>query len=201
VALSAGLAACGAPDYRYVKSTKDRTFVRLPADWQVFDEDQLLENSTESAEAKEQFKQLTWSVAFDAAPKPSPENVLSVSSHPSGLVQVRTLSPAQRDAFSLADLRSLLLQFDPLAENSDEASQVEVLASNDVERPGGLHGSEMLLNIQTPGGDVVKWRQIALIDSSVERVHVLAVSCDAECYDKNESVIDRVVESWKVKER
>ncbi len=192
--------ACGSPKYHYVKSSAERTYVRVPHDWTLFDEDQLASGLTESPEAKEQYKRLTWSVAFDAAPKPSLDHVLSLSlsDHPVGLVQVRTLLPEQRDQFSLASLRSLLLDFDPLG--SDHQADVEVVASRDVERRG-LHGNELVINIKNPGGEVLKWRQIALVDSGVRKVHVLAISCDAECYVRNQKVIDQVVSSWKVKER
>jgi hypothetical protein len=77
---------------------------------------------------------------------------------------------------------------------------VEVLESKDIKQDG-LHGGELLLNLRTPEGDVVKWRQVALVDPAVKKVHVLAVSCDTECYAANEDVIDSVVASWKVKER
>ena len=202
LALAAGLAlgACGSPDYHYVKSTTERTFMRVPADWTLFDEDDLLKSSDESPEAKEQFKQLTWSVAFDASPKPSLDHILTVSDHPTGLTQVRTLLPAQRDTFSLSDLRSVLLRFDPLSEEAQQAGEVEVLESKEVQREGGLHGSELLLNLKTPEGDLVKWRQIALMDAAVSKVHVLAVSCDADCYVANEKVIDTIIDSWRVKE-
>lgn len=192
------LVGCGSPRYHYVKSTSDRTFVRVPSDWTLFDEDDLLAASDESTESKEQFKELTWSVAFDASPRPSLDHILTVSDHPTGLVQVRTLLPAQRDAFSLADLRSLLLRFDPLSEEAQLNGEVEVLDTREVEQDG-LHGSELLLNLKTPEGDLVKWRQVALVDAAVSKVHVLAVSCDEECYTANEKVIDTVVDSWKVK--
>lgn len=193
-------AACGAPKYHYVKSSADRTYVRVPHDWTLFDEEQLVSRLDESPEAKEQYKRLTWSVAFDAAPRPSLDNVmsLSVSDYPVGIVQVRTLLPEQRDQFSLSALRSVLLDFDPLA--SDHQADVEVLESRDVERPGGLHGNELLINIKNPEGGVLKWRQIALVDSGVRKVHVLAIRCDAGCYARNQKVIDHVVSSWKVKE-
>jgi hypothetical protein len=193
-------AACGAPKYHYVKSSADRTYVRVPHDWTLFDEEQLVSRLDESPEAKEQYKRLTWSVAFDAAPRPSLDNVmsLSVSDYPVGIVQVRTLLPEQRDQFSLSALRSVLLDFDPLA--SDHQADVEVLESRDVERPGGLHGNELLINIKNPEGGVLKWRQIALVDSGVRKVHVLAIRCDADCYARNQKVIDQVVSSWKVKE-
>ena len=193
------LVACGSSRYHYVKSTADHTFMRVPSKWTLYDEDQLLASSDDSPELKEQFKDLTWSVAFDASPKPSLDHILTVSDHPTGLAQVRTLLPAQRDAFSLSDLRSLLLRFDPLSEEAQLEGDVEVLASREVQRDG-LNGSELLLNLRTEEGELVKWRQVALLDSTVSKVHVLAVSCDAECYEANEPVIDTVIDSWKVKE-
>lgn len=204
VAAAGGLVAlfaCGAPRYHYVKNTSEQTFVRVPHDWTLYDEDELLATSEESPEAKEQFKQLTWSVAFDASPKPSLAHVLSVADHPTGLVQVRRLLPSQRDTFSLSDLRSVLLRFDPLSDEAQQEEAVEVLRSRDVTRPGGLHGSELLLNLRTPDGEVVKWHQVALVDSRVSKVHLLAVSCEDACYNANRKVIDEVIDSWKVKER
>lgn len=201
IAASIVLVACGSPRYHYVKSTSDRTFMRVPFDWTLYDEDELLKASDDSNEAKAQFKKLTWSVAFDAAPDPSLEHILSPSDHPTGLVQVRTLLPEQRDGFSLSDLRSLLLSFDPLTEDAQSGGDVEVLESKELTRDGGLHGNEMLLNLKTGDGDVVKWRQVALVDAGVSKVHVLAISCNTECYSANEGVIDKIVASWKVKTR
>lgn len=201
VVCAIALVACGGPRYHYVKSTSDHTFMRLPSKWTLYDEDQLLKASGDSAEAKQQFKQLTWSVAFDASPRPSLDHILTQAGHPSGLVQVRRLLPSQRDTFSLADLRSQLLPFDPLSDEAQTNGDVEVLRSTEVKRSGGLHGSELLLNIKTPTGDLLKWRQIALTDAGVSRVHLLAISCDATCYAANEGVIDKIVASWKVKER
>jgi hypothetical protein len=194
------LAACGGARYHYVKSSSNQTYMRVPSKWTLYDEDELLDNSEQSDEAKQQFKRLSWSVAFDASPRPSLDHLLSGSDHPTGLVQVRTLLPSERDSFSLADLRSLLLPVDPLSDEAQLSGDVEVLETNDVTRDG-MHGSEMLLNLKTPEGDLVKWRQIAVVDSAVKKVHVLAVSCDAECYTANEDVITKIVDSWKVKER
>ena len=174
--------------------------MRVPSDWTLYDEDELLESSDESPESKEQFKELSWSVAFDASPKPSLDHILTVSDHPTGLVQVRRLLPGQRDTFSLSELRSVLLRFDPLSNEAQLQGDVEVLDSKEIKQ-GNLNGSELLLNLKTGDGDLVKWRQIALVDSALTRVHVLAISCDDECYSANESVIDKIVDSWKVKER
>lgn len=194
-------AACGTPDYQYVKSSSDRTFVRVPEGWQLFDEDELLSSSNESPEAKENFKNLSWSVGFDSRPEPAAATLLEASPFPTGLVQVRTLLPSQRDGFSLADLRSLLLPYDPLGDEAQEGGQVEVLWARAAEQKGGFHGSELLLNLKTPEGELVKWRQVALLDSRVQKVHLLVISCDVKCYDEHESVIDGIVQSWKVEDR
>jgi hypothetical protein len=191
-------AACGAPRYHYVKSSTERTYVQVPRDWTLYDEDELVTGLEESDEAKDQYKRLTWSVAFDAAPRPSLDHILSVTEHPTGLVQVRTLLPEERDQFSLSTLRAILLDFDP--REGGQQSDVEVVASRDIERPGGLHGNELLINVRTPVGKLLKWRQIALVDGSVRKVHVLAISCDADCYADNEKVINQIMSSWKVKE-
>ncbi|MEO7836743.1 MAG: hypothetical protein ABIS21_03750, partial [Acidimicrobiales bacterium] len=153
-----------------------------------------------SAEAKSSFKETSWSVGFDASPKPSVRNVLSATSHPTGLVQVRNLSPNERDTFSQSSLRSLLLPFDPLSESAAETGDVEVLGTREVDQDG-FHGSEFLLNLKTKEGGMIKWRQIALVDTKVSRAHVLAITCNIDCYETNEGVIEKVISSWKVKER
>lgn len=200
VAATALLGACGSGKYRYVKNASQHTFFRIPDDWKLFDEDQILSNSEDSPEAKDSFKEQSWSVGFDASPRPSVRNVLSAARHPTGLAQVRTLSPAQRDTFSLSSLRSLLLPFDPLSEEAAQTGDVEVLGTRDVSQDG-LHGNEFLLNLKTKEGGLIKWRQIALLDPKVGKVHVLAITCDVNCYETNEGVIEKVVASWKVEER
>lgn len=200
-ALAVVLGACGGPQYHYVKSSSEKTFVRVPNDWKLFDEDDLLAISEESPEAKAQFKALSWSVAFDAAPKPSIDHLLTDAGHPAGLVQVRRLPPPQRDTFSLAELRSLYLGFDPLAGDLGDTGDVEVLEAKEVTRPGGFHGSELLLNLRTESGKLMKWRQVALLDSQARKVHVLVISCNIDCYAAHEDEIDKVVKSLQVKER
>lgn len=192
------LVACGSPKYHYVKSTSDHTFMRLPAAWKLYNEDQIFASGTRSPEATDQVKKLTWSVAFDSSPSPSLTHILTQADHPSGLVQVRTLLPEERDTFSLSQLRSLLLPFDPLSDEAKTNADVEVLKLTDVKRAGGLHGSEILFNMKTTEGVVLKWRQIALTDASVSKVHVLAISCGTACYAANEGTIDNIMASWRV---
>ena len=84
---------------------------------------------------------------------------------------------------------------------AQDAGQVEVLDAKEVRRDGGLHGSELLLNLKGTDGPPLKWRQVALTDATVSKVHVLVITCDDACYSANEGVIDNIIDSWKVKER
>lgn len=199
VVATLALAACGSSKYQYVKNTSQRSFVKIPSTWELYDEDQILQNSDDSAEAKDSFKQLSWSVGFDASPKPSVSHVLSEPRHLTGIVQVRTLTESQRDTFSQASLRSLLLPFDPLSAEAAETGDVEVLGTRAVDKDG-LHGNEFLLNLKTQDGGTIKWRQIALVDGRVSKAHVLAITCDTDCYEANEGVIEKVIASWKVED-
>ncbi|HUP71189.1 MAG TPA: hypothetical protein VM142_15455 [Acidimicrobiales bacterium] len=200
MAAALALAACGSSDYRYVKNSSQGTFFRVPNDWKIFDENQVLQNSDDSEEAKASFKEASWSVGFDASPKPSVKNVLSAGNHPTGLVQVRSLTPTERDTFSQSSLRALLLPFDPLSAEAAQTGDVEILGTREVDRDG-LHGSEFLLNLRTKEGGMIKWRQIALVDRRVSRAHVLAITCNLDCYQEHEGVIEKVMSSWTVKER
>lgn len=201
-ALAAALAfvACGGPEYRYVKSSSQATFFRVPHEWKIFDEDQILQNNDDSEEAKSSFKQASWSVGFDASPKPSVKNVLTAANHPTGLVQVRNLAPSERDTFSQSTLRSVLLGFDPLSEEAAQTGDVEILGTREVDQDG-LHGSEFLVNLRTKEGGMIKWRQVALVDARVSRTHVLAITCTLDCYQKNDGVIEKIISSWKVRNR
>ena len=68
------LSACGASDYHYVKNSSEGAFVRLPSDWEIYDEDEYLRGFGEPGldVSTSQLEQLRrgWTVAFDSAPDP-----------------------------------------------------------------------------------------------------------------------------------
>ena len=45
LAAAAVLSACGGSGYHYVKSSEDRTFFKVPDDWELYDNDALLDAS------------------------------------------------------------------------------------------------------------------------------------------------------------
>ena len=67
------LAACGSSGFNYVKSSEDRTFFKVPDDWELYDNDALLDaaKSDLSEEELEQVRQTQWAAVFDGHPSPA----------------------------------------------------------------------------------------------------------------------------------
>lgn len=200
VALTAVMtAACGGPRYSYVRNASYHTFLKVPKGWKTYDQDTILRADSLTEQQVAAARSKAWTVGFDSAPHPSVNHVASPAGadHPVGVVRARTLSAQERDGFSLASLRTEVLQNDPLA--TDDPSVMVVKAAN-VDRPGGLHGSDIIVRLTLPDGGDSMMRQVAFIDAQTHRVHILAVFCSASCFSANEKVISRVIDSWTVKE-
>ena len=80
-----------------------------------------------------------------------------------------------------------------------EKQTAEVISYEPVERDGGFHGSHLVVKLTTQRGDVVI-NQIAVLDQATTKVYAIAVACSTECYDKNKSKIEQVIDSWTVEE-
>ena len=59
-AVAVGSVACGSPRYHYVKSSSERTYVKVPRAWALFDEDQIAATFNEYREAKALYNRLNW---------------------------------------------------------------------------------------------------------------------------------------------
>ena len=57
----------------------------------------------------------------------------------------------------------------------------------------------MVVRLATARGDVVV-NQIAMLDQGTTKVYALAVVCSVDCYDRNQSRIEQVMDSWTVEE-
>ena len=198
-ALTAALLAACSSGYRYVKSSSARTYFKVPSAWKLYNEDTIFRAQSKdvSPEQAAASKSSQWIVAFDGAPRPLLAHVLSErSSSPMGFARVRTLSPDERDTFSLASLRNEVNALDDMSATGD----VEPLLSKEITRPGGLHGTRLIDNVRQ-NGVWVTFDQTALVDSGTHTLYLLLVGCEAHCYLAHRKVIDQVVDSWTVKAR
>lgn len=192
------LAACAGTGYQYVKSSENHTYFKVPDNWKLYDEDTVLNalKSTMSSDEISQARDNSWTTIFDASPDPSIQHVAnSDSAYPVGRAIVQTLSPDSADSVSLQSLRNLFFDVDTALDNGT----AHVTSYDLVEFDGGFHGSHLVARIDTKKGSV-SFNQVAVIDQASSKVYAISVSCSTGCYDKYESKIDNVVDSWTVKD-
>lgn len=201
LALTGVLGACGGSGYRYVENGEAGAYFKVPEGWEVFAVDADPVPDDRPAPIGSDLVEGPWVVVFDAAPDPAIEHVDELSpTHVVGQAEVGELRPEVRDALTLADLRSLVLdgEYDPIQLYSEGNPDLEIVRYEDITTDDGLRGNRIILNVRLDEGDYVTLDQVALVDAGTERLYRLLVKCDAGCYLDNQDEIDEVVDSWTV---
>ena len=80
-----------------------------------------------------------------------------------------------------------------------EKQTAEVISYEPVERDGGFRGSHLVAKLTTQRGDVVDQPDRAARPGDDEGLRD-RVACSTECYEKNMSKIEQVIDSWTVEE-
>ena len=198
VAAPLALAACAGTGYNYVKSSEDKTYFKVPDSWKLYDEESVL-GALKGALSKDEITQrrdTSWTTVFDADPDPSLNHVVSKRpSYPIGRAIVQPLSPDASDGASLQSLRNIFFDID---QNLDSGAAT-VKLYEPVELSGGFHGSHLVANMTGKSGTVT-FNQIAVFDQATSKVYAISIYCTTECYDKYESKINTIIDSWTVRD-
>ena len=196
------LTGCLGTSATYISHPDSNTYLKLPANWHVYGEDEVVKSKALNLSPDQQatFKKQIWQEAFDADPQPSLDHLFDpTAGHPAGLVRVRKLSTADADAISVGSLRTELLPSDPLATATTTGPSEEVVSYTEVTRPGGYRGSHLVVNVKFASGDQMTLDQMAFIDSKAGNVYLLALACPPACYAANHATINRILASWILK--
>jgi hypothetical protein len=200
LAVGAGLAGCQRSGYQYIKSDETGTLFKVPHDWTLFSEDEMLGLASLDASPQqlERIRGSQWAVGFDSAPQASLENALNrTGAFPAGYSQVRVLTPQQRDKFSIASLRNEVMRIDELATLEN---WVEEIQTDDVVLEGGFRGIQQVYTIRNADGGFSTFRQISVVDPTTSVVFLFVIGCESNCFVENQEVIGEVSDSWTVKE-
>ena len=177
------LAACSDSGYHYVKNSDEGVFLKVPNDWQLYDESTYFRAVLQkpSPAQLDDVRDRDWAAAFDKDPDPSPEhlNVLD-SRHPHGFTRISEIGVDEHDTFSLASARNLIAPVDQLIE-SDAA---QVLDAEEFSLEGGFRGSHLVANLQLDRGGYTTLDQTVVTDADTEKLYVLAVGCSDNCYER-----------------
>jgi hypothetical protein len=178
-------AACQGSGFQYVSNSDTSTYFKLPEEWKLYKQDVPSVYTT-------------YFVAFDGAPKPSPNHLLSPNAdHPFGLAQVRILTDKQKASWSLVAMRNFDLPIDQLVEQQ----RAELISEdNDVVLEGGVHGIRVVYNVRHDEGTMTI-SQTSLVDPTTRVFYQFIIGCEIRCYSRNQDTIEQVVNSWTIEER
>ncbi len=206
-------AACGSPEFTYVKNSEEQTYFKVPDGWHRISEGALEEQFI--AEPKESLtaeikRQRSWSVAYDAAAPPSVSHLLSgqTTDEPIVYAEILQLSEEQQGVLSLDMMRDY---FFPVTKDARDAvaaagggQQLGFFepVSDEVLTPStGIHGVRVIFDYRLAGGALHTFDQTALVNNSTNRLYVLLIRCSTRCYRQRADQLDTIATSFTVRSR
>jgi hypothetical protein len=208
LAASAGpLAACGSPQYTYVKNSGRQTYFKVPAGWHKIDakpiDPAMTGDQPDTAVAQGRGM---WSVAYDADANPTADHLL-ISEEPIVYASVYHLTPAEHDAYSLNLLRDSFL---PVTDSGRQAAaaraqgqplpQLERLVDQELKPGAGLRGIREVYNYVLPIGGAQTFDLTAYL-SDGGQVYLMLLHCSARCYRSRAKEFDSIVTSFTVRNK
>lgn len=182
----------------YLKSSRDKTYLKVPESWKVYDTEFFLRAGNFSPAEETAARETSWFVSFDADPDPSFQQIGSQdANYPWGAARVLPIASDEADTFSLATLRNYV---DPNTDQLIEEKQAELLGYVPVTLEGGFRGIQMRLRVNNEDGSSATIEQIVLVDQATEKVYLLVIGCRSACFEQFHKDIERVVNSWTVRD-
>ncbi|KJF17989.1 hypothetical protein [Acidithrix sp. C25] len=199
------LSACGSSFgfYNFKSAAGADMYFKVPSNWTDFGPRQVF-STTQTTISQSQLSAIetgNWANVFTAQKISNIANLNGVfSNQPFGISQATKLSASQRDTFSLAGMRKLLLPVDPLSSsNTYSGATYSSQSYSEFVTPSGMRGSKMLVYIKQAGKPTAVLDQVAEVDSGTNWVYLIGVGCDLTCYKANKATINVIVNSWNVR--
>lgn len=214
--------ACSKSEFRYVSNKSIDTYLKVPADWEQFEHDDLVGAEVAAARLANQppslldvlvNRQFQWRVAFDGDPRPSVEHTLGLAEEPVVEVSVRALEPEEHDQVSLAALRNVLVNYDEMKAEAQEkldgkavgiagAPTVTFRAIDEKELhyDGGVRGVRLRYVLRpNEMSPFYAFDQTTLVDSKAERLYVLLIRSGEAQFLRHNDLFTEIAKSFTVK--
>jgi hypothetical protein len=187
------LAACSSG--HIVASKSQQFYASLPSGWQIYGERAIKGDKDLDTliSTPPQFLAVA-----SSGPRPHAGDALSSSNDPWAIALVRPLSATERSQMSLQGLGDILIPVDELSQLGDS---VQLLSQPTEQVNGALHGIVMSVQLQGPSGGQIAYEQSAWVNSATSKVWLLMVGCSPSCYQAQQSVISRIIDSFVVTDR
>jgi hypothetical protein len=203
---AAGLTGCGKSGYQFVENEDLGVFARLPDDWEVYDEEDLVTSTLDDGERldADELERRTagmWFRGFDSSDDPSITGAFELTAgEPRGFVRVRQLTADQREQVSLSVLRMLPTNGLYTISLTEASPDAQVVQDEPVEFDGGYNGVHTVVALDQ-GSEVAMLDQTVVLDPTSSTVYMFVVACDRTCYlDTHADEIKDLVDSWTIQE-
>jgi hypothetical protein len=216
------LAACGDSEFRYVSNASINTYLKVPADWEEFEHDDLIGAEVDAARQANQptslidvlvNRQFQWRVAFDGDPKPSVEHTLSLAEEPVVEVSVRALDPDEHDQVSLAALRNVIVNYDEMKQQSavdmtgrsvgiagENTNSFRAIDEEELHYKDGIRGVRLRYVLRPdPSSPFYAFDQTTLVDAKAERLYVLLIRSGEAQFLRHNQLFTEIARSFTVK--
>ena len=192
--LGTALSACS--DGHVVSSHSQQLYLKVPSNWTVFDQHALAKDGAFSSLFTS--TPLFATIAF-ANRHARPGDAFTPTGYPWAIVVVRPLNGSEQSQMSLNGLRDVLFNVDAL---QTEGANVQPLATPALLVKGSLHGTLVAYEVQgSQASSSLAYEQETWVNSATNRVWVLMAGCSPSCFQAQEPVINRVMQSFLVIDR
>lgn len=200
------VAACGTPEYTYVKNTDAGLYLKVPRSWSSFDSAAVNARVTAGAPAPvdgQPRPNQPWHAAFDAARTPSVDHVFGTNPEaPVVWTFVRDVAPQERGRISLNAMRDLVMPVSEAAsqaEASGKTGEFQVQADEELNPQKGIYGLRTVFS-HLESGVMQTVDQTVLTNDKHTKLYYLVVRCSAQCFKDRKDQISTIVESFTVRD-
>jgi len=214
--------ACGDSKFRYVSNGEIGTYLKVPANWKEYTQDDLVDAEIGAARQANQptslidvliNRQFQWRAAFDGDPKPSVEHTLTLAEEPVVEISVRTLDRDEHDQVSLAALRNVIVNYDEMkaeAQSSATGRGVGVsgeptttfrpIDEEELHYDSGVRGIRLRYVLRpNPSSPFYAFDQTTLVDSKAKRLYVLLIRSGEAQFLRDNRLFTEIAKSFTVK--
>jgi len=214
--------ACSKSEFRYVSNADINTYLKVPQDWKVYDEDDLVSAELSAARQANQptslidvllKRQFQWRMAFDGDPRPSVEHTLALAEEPVVEVSVRKLDPEERDQVSLAALRNVIVNYDEMKADAqskaagrgvglagEATSSFRAIDEEEIHFKDGVRGVRLRYVLRPdPSSPFYAFDQTTLVDPKAERLYVLLIRSGEAQFLRHNQLFTEIAKSFTVK--
>ena len=214
--------ACSKSEFRYVTNSSINTYFKVPREWKVYEQDDLVDAEISAARQANQpsslidvliNREFQWRMAFDSDPQPSVEHTLTLAEQPVVEVSVRALGRDEHDQVSLAALRNVIVNYDEMKVQAQQdltgksvgiagesTTTFRTIDEEELHSPEGVRGVRIRYVLRpNPQSPFFAFDQTTLVDSKAERLYVLLIRSGEAQFLQNNKLFTEIAKSFTVK--